>query len=63
MKVKKLQIKSAKEDFLKLISTIYLLHKNWVLDVPHIKKLVISCQNIWFHLDLKNIILKKREFY
>ena len=45
---------------LKQISTRYLLHQNLILFVPHIKAIVISCQNIWFHASFKHINKKGR---
>ena len=55
MKVANLQMKSANKELLKHISTIYIIFQLWVLVVPHIRTLVIYCQNIWFYPDFKHI--------
>ena len=63
LKVSELQIKTANKEVLKHISTRYLLCKYWVLVVPPIRVLVISCQNIWFHQYFNHFIPKYFAFY
>ena len=63
VKVSETQIQPANKELIKVIPTIHLLHKHWVLVVTHIRKLVISCQKIWFHSDYKYIHQKMRGLY
>ena len=55
MKEVRIKIKSSHKGFLKHISTSCIFQKHWFLVVPHIRTLVISCQNIWLHTDLNHI--------
>ena len=55
MKEVQIKIKSSHKGFLKHISTSCIFQKHWFLVVPHIRTLVISCQNIWLHTDLNHI--------
>ena len=63
LKVAQIQIQQENIESQKVISMRHILRQQFVLIVPHISTLLISCQKMYFHAVCKNIHKKIRGRY